>query len=134
MGIQERRKKENLKKNISRFKSGAQNSTYSHSLILFKRKNNKPIRKILFSPSPCFICFLLLLFSYSIFFSSFNPHIKSLSFFAITTKSSKEKKLKKEKKNHKRKSITNQEDGTSFPPHKILKHLKDLKILSDPKI
>merc|ERR1712183_209053 len=92
MGIQERRKKENLKKNISRFKSGAQNSTYSHSLILFKRKNNKPIRKILFSPSPCFICFLLL------FFSFFNPHIKSLSFFAITTKSSKEKKLKKKRK------------------------------------
>jgi len=101
---------------------------------LFKRKNNKPIRKILFPPSPCFICFLLLLFSYSIFFSFFNPHIKSLLFFAITTKSSKEKKVEKEKKNLKRKSITNQEDGTSFPPHKILKHLKDLKILSDPKI
>merc|ERR1712045_103835 len=98
MGIQERRKKENLKKNISRFNGGAQNSTYSHSLILFKRKNNKPIRKILFSPSPCFICFLLLLFSYSIFFSFFNPHIKSLLFFAITTKSSKEKKLKKKRK------------------------------------
>jgi len=86
---------------------------------LFKRKNNKPIRKILFPPSPCFICFLLLLF-----FSFFNPHIKSLLFFAITTKSSKEKKVEKEKKNLKRKSITNQEDGTSFPPHKILKHLK----------
>merc|ERR1712083_161068 len=123
--IQERRKKENKsKKNISRFNGGAQNSTYSHSLILFKRKNNKPIRKILFPPSPCFICFLLLLFSF------FNPHIKSLSFFAITTKSSKEKKLKKKRKI----LITNQEDGTSFPPHKILKHLKDLKILSDPKI
>merc|ERR1739842_140058 len=135
MGIQERRKKrKQILKNISRFNGGAQNSTYSHSLILFKRKNNKPIRKILFSPSPCFICFLLLLFSYSIFFSFFNPHIKSLSFFAITTKSSKEKKVEKEKKNLKRKSITNQEDGTSFPPHKILKHLKDLKILSDPKI
>jgi hypothetical protein len=37
--------------------------------------------------------------------------------FAKTTKSSKEKKLEKEKK---KKSITNQEDGTSFPPHKIL--------------
>merc|ERR1712083_417019 len=126
-----RRKKENKSyKNISRFNSGAQNSTYSHSLILFKRKNNKPIRKILFSPSPCFICFFLLYF----FLSFFNPHIKSLLFFAITTKSSKEKKVEKEKKNLKRKSITNQEDGTSFPPHKILKHLKDLKILSDPKI
>merc|ERR1739842_124456 len=123
MGIQERREKKKILKNISRFNGGAQNSTWAHSLILFKRKNNKPIRKILFPPSPCFICFLLLLFSYSIFFSFFNPHIKSLSFFAITTKSSNEKKSLK------RKSITNQEDGTSFPPHKILKHLKDLKIL-----
>merc|ERR1711956_152820 len=65
MGIQERRKtKKIFKKTISRFNGGAQNSTYSHSLILFKRKNIKPIRKILFSPS---LCFLLLLFSYTIF-------------------------------------------------------------------
>merc|ERR1712083_496524 len=108
--IQERRKKENKSyKNISRFNGGAQNSTYSHSLILFKRKNNKPIRKILFSPSPCFICFFVTTFLLLYFFLSFfNPHIKSLSFFAITTKSSKEKKLKKKRKNLKRKSITNQ--------------------------
>jgi len=126
-----REDQKNLKKKPSQdLNGGAQNSTYSHSLILFKRKNNKPIRKILFPPSPCFICFLLLLFSYSIFFSFFNPHIKSLSFFAITTKSSKEKKVEKEKKNLKRKSITNQEDGTSFPPNKIPQHLKDLKILN----
>merc|ERR1712203_886289 len=134
MGIQERRKKENLKKNISRFNGGAQNSTYSHSLILFKRKNNKPIRKFFF-PLPLFYLFFVTTFLLLYFFLSFfNPHIKSLLFFAITTKSSKEKKVEKEKKNLKRKSITNQEDGTSFPPHKILKHLKDLKILSDPKI
>merc|ERR1712203_750543 len=134
MGIQERRKKENLKKNISRFNGGAQNSTYSHSLILFKRKNDKPIRKILF-PLPLFYLFFVTTFLLLYFFLSFfNPYIKSLLFFAITTKSSKEKKVEKEKKKLKRKSITNQEDGTSFPPHKILKHLKDLKILSDPKI
>merc|ERR1711997_976044 len=129
MGIQERRKKENKsKKNISRFNGGAQNSTYSHSLILFKRKNNKPIRKILFPP-PLVLFVFCYYFSLTLFFLSFfNPHIKSLLFFVITTKSSKEKKVEKEKKNLKRKSITNQEDGTSFPPHKILKHLKDLKI------
>merc|ERR1712051_447312 len=42
-----------------------------------------------------------------------------------------EKKRKQILKTHlkrKKKSITDQEDGTSFPPHKILKHLKDLKI------
>merc|ERR1712008_538724 len=61
---EEKKKKKSLKKTISRFNGGAQNSTYSHSLILFKRKNIKPIRKILFSPS---LCFLLLLFSYTIF-------------------------------------------------------------------
>merc|ERR1712083_624443 len=81
-----------------------------------------------FFPLPLFYLFFVTTFLLLYFFLSFfNPHIKSLSFFAITTKSSKEKKLKK--KNLKRKSITNQEDGTSFPPHKILKHLKDLKIL-----
>jgi len=102
---------------------------------LFKRKNNKLIRKILFPPLPLFYLFFVTTFLLLYFFLSFfNPHIKSLLFFAITTKSSKEKKVEKEKKNLKRKSITNQEDGTSFPPHKILKHLKDLKILSDPKI
>jgi len=74
---------------------------------LFKRKNIKPIRKNSFSPS---LCFLLLIFSYSIFSLSSNLHIKL----------EKKRNILKEKK----KSITNQEDGTSFPPHKILKHLK----------
>merc|ERR1712008_388967 len=61
---EEKKEKKIFKKTISRFNGGAQNSTCSHSLILFKRKNIKPIRKILFSPS---LCFLLLLFSYTIF-------------------------------------------------------------------
>merc|ERR1712129_37479 len=61
---EKKKRKKIFKKTISRFNGGAQNSTYSHSLILFKRKNIKPIRKILFSPS---LCFLLLLFSYTIF-------------------------------------------------------------------
>merc|ERR1712008_165338 len=117
--IQERRKKRKkiFKKTISRFNGGAQNSTYSHSLILFKRKNIKPIRKILFSPS---LCFFVITFLLHYFFSFFNLHIKL----------EKKRNILKERK----KSITNQEDGTSFPPHKMLKHLKDLKILSDPKI
>jgi len=102
---------------------------------LFKRKKQQTNSKNSFSPLPLFYLFFVTTFLLLYFFLSFfNPHIKSLSFFAITTKSSKEKKVEKEKKNLKRKSITNQEDGTSFPPHKILKHLKDLKILSDPKI
>merc|ERR1712045_947518 len=134
MGIQERRKKENLKKNISRFKGGAQNSTYSHSLILFKRKNNKPIRKILFPPSPCLFVFCYY-FSLTLFFSLSSILTSNLYHsLPYQLKAARKKKVEKEKKNLKRKSITNQEDGTSFPPHKILKHLKDLKILSDPKI
>merc|ERR1712051_95945 len=83
---------------------------YVLTFLLFKRKNIKPIRKKSFFPS---LCFLLLLFSYSIFSLSSNLHIKL----------EKKRNILKEKK-----SIANQEDGTSFPPHKILKHLKDLKI------
>merc|ERR1712008_88737 len=60
----EEKKKQILKKNISRFNGGAQNSTYSHSLILFKRKNIKPIRKILFPP-PFVFCYY---FSLTLFF------------------------------------------------------------------
>merc|ERR1712210_380067 len=117
MGIQERRKKEkNLKKNISRFNGGAQNSTYSHSFCLREKTSNQ-FEKNLFPP-PFVFCYY---FSLTPIFSlSSNLHIKL----------EKKRNILKEKK----KSITNQEDGTSFPPHKILKHLKDLKILSDPKI
>merc|ERR1711934_349154 len=111
----EKKKKEKILKNISRFNGGAQNSTYSHSFCLREKTSNR-FEKNLFSPS---LCFLLLLFSYSIFSLSSNLHIKL----------EKKRNILKEKK-----SIANQEDGTSFPPHKILKHLKDLKILSDPKI
>merc|ERR1712086_313400 len=60
----EKKRKKNLKKNISRFNGGAQNSTYSHSLILFKGKKHQTNSKNSFSPS---LCFLLLLFSYTIF-------------------------------------------------------------------
>merc|ERR1711997_1319215 len=41
---------------------------YVLTFLLFKRKNIKPIRKKSFSPS---LCFLLLIFSYSNFFSFF---------------------------------------------------------------
>merc|ERR1739838_233602 len=111
----EKKKKEKILKNISRFNGGAQNSTYSHSFCLREKTSNQ-FEKIFF-PLPLFfvINFLLLYFSLSS-----NLHIKL----------EKKRNILKEK----RKSITNQEDGTSFPPHKILKHLKDLKILSDPKI
>merc|ERR1712051_39065 len=113
----EKKKKENKsQKHISRFNGGAQNSTYSHSFCLREKTSNQ-FEKILFPPP---FVFLLLIFSYSIFSLSSNLHIKL----------EKKRNILKEKK----KSITNQEDGTSFPPHKILKHLKDLKILSDPKI
>merc|ERR1711971_851892 len=81
-----------------------------------EKKKHQTNSKNSFSSS---LCFLLLHFSYSIF---------SLS--SIFTSNLKRKETSKKKK----KSIKNQEDGTSFPPHKILKHLKDLKILSDPKI
>merc|ERR1711935_945212 len=62
----EKKKKEKkiFKNTISRFNGGAQNSTYSHSLILFKRKNIKPIRKILFPP-PFVFCYY---FSLTLFF------------------------------------------------------------------
>merc|ERR1711956_119024 len=58
------KEKKIFKKTISRFNGGAQNSTYSHSLILFKRKNIKPIRKILFPP-PFVFCYY---FSLTLFF------------------------------------------------------------------
>merc|ERR1712008_319624 len=61
---EKKKRKKIFKKTISRFNGGAQNSTYSHFLILFKRKNIKPIRKILFSLSLCF----LLLLSLTLFF------------------------------------------------------------------
>merc|ERR1712008_471401 len=80
---EEKKRKKNLLKTISRFNGGAQNSTYSHSLILFKRKNIKPIRKILFPP-PFVFSFLL-----HYFFSFFNLHIKL----------EKKRNILKEKKN-----------------------------------
>merc|ERR1740129_2124309 len=106
-----KKKEKKSYKNISRFNGGAQNSTYSHSFCLREKTSNQ-FEKFFF-PLPLFfvITFLLLYF-----FSFFNLHIKL----------EKKRNILKEKKN--------QEDGTSFPPHKILKHLKDLKILSDPKI
>merc|ERR1711956_33060 len=61
---EEKKEKKIFKKTISRFNGGAQNSTYSHSLILFKRKNIKPIRKILFPP-PFVFCYY---FSLTLFF------------------------------------------------------------------
>merc|ERR1712008_273324 len=62
--------------------------TYSHSLILFKRKNIKPIRKILF-PLPLFFVITFLL---HYFFSFFNLHIKL----------EKKRNILKEKKNHRK--------------------------------
>merc|ERR1712008_481593 len=59
-----KKRKKIFKKTISRFNGGAQNSTYSPSLILFKRKNIKPIRKILFPP-PFVFCYY---FSLTLFF------------------------------------------------------------------
>merc|ERR1711934_389423 len=112
---EEKKRKQILKTHLKIYRRRAE--FYVLTFLLFKRKNIKPIRKNSFSPS---LCFLLLIFSYSIFSLSSNLHIKL----------EKKRNILKEKK----KSITNQEDGTSFPPHKILKHLKDLKILSDPKI
>merc|ERR1739846_190134 len=63
--------REKKKKKISRFNSGAQNSTYSHFFCLREKTSNQ-FEKF-FSPS---LCFLLLLFSYSIFSLSSNLHIK----------------------------------------------------------
>merc|ERR1711956_10489 len=68
---EEKKEKKSLK-TISRFNGGAHNSTYSHSLILFKRKNIKPIRKFFF-PLPLFFVITFLL---HYFFSFFNLHIK----------------------------------------------------------
>merc|ERR1712008_429552 len=116
--IQERRKKRKkiFKKTISRFSGGAQNSTYSHSLILFKRKNIKPIRKILF-PLPLFLVITFLL---HYFFSFFNLHIKL----------EKKRNILKEKENQL------QIKKMAHPSRRIrsLTISKDLKILSDPKI
>merc|ERR1712156_981989 len=81
---------------------GAQNSTYSHSLILFKRKNYS---KNSFDPS--LFLFLLLLFFLSLF-SFFNLH----QIFKETWKKKKNNLFFKKKRN------ANQEDGTSFPPRK----------------
>merc|ERR1712008_5577 len=83
---EEKKRKKIFKKTISRFNGGAQNSTYSHSLILFKRKKHQTNSKNSFSPS---LCFLLLLFSYTYFFSFFNLHIKL----------EKKRNILKEKKN-----------------------------------
>merc|ERR1712129_21980 len=67
----EKKKKEKkiFIKTISRFNGGAQNSTYSHSLILFKRKNIKPIRKILFPP-PFVFCYYFPLTLFFLFLQS----------------------------------------------------------------
>merc|ERR1712037_573512 len=117
MGIQERRKKkEKNPKKTSQDLTAARRILRTHIPFVSEKKHQTNSKKS-FPPS---LCFLLLIFSYSIFSLSSNLHIKL----------EKKRNILKEKK----KSITNQEDGTSFPPHKILKHLKDLKILSDPKI
>merc|ERR1712203_221691 len=79
------KKRKNLKKNISRFNGGAQNSTYSHSFCLREKTSNQ-FEKILFPPP---FVFLLLIFSYSIFSLSSNLHIKL----------EKKRNILKEKKN-----------------------------------
>merc|ERR1712037_163023 len=109
MGIQERRKKkEKNPKKTSQDLTAARRILRTHIPFVSEKKHQTNSKKS-FPPS---LCFLLLIFSYSIFSLSSTLHIKL----------------------EKKRSITNQEDGTSFPPHKILKHLKDLKIPSDPKI
>merc|ERR1712037_1003654 len=80
-----KKKKTNLKKHISRFNGGAQNSTYSHSFCLREKTSNQ-FEKILFPPP---FVFLLLIFSYSIFSLSSNLHIKL----------EKKRNILKEKKN-----------------------------------
>merc|ERR1711956_116865 len=82
---EKKKRKKIFKKNISRFNGGAQNSTYSHSLILFKKKTSNQFEKFFF-PLPLFfvITFLLLYF-----FSFFNLHIKL----------EKKRNILKEKKN-----------------------------------
>merc|ERR1712086_726087 len=60
----EEKKEKKIFKKPSQDLTAAQNSTYSHSLILFKRKNIKPIRKILFPP-PFVFCYY---FSLTLFF------------------------------------------------------------------
>merc|ERR1712203_712692 len=66
------KKKTNLKKNISRFNGGAQNSTYSHSFCLREKTSNQ-FEKILFPP-PFVFCYY---FSLTLIFSlSSNLHIK----------------------------------------------------------
>merc|ERR1711956_182132 len=71
-----------------------------------REKTSNQFEKFFF-PLPLFFVITFLL---HYFFSFFNLHIKL----------EKKRNILKEKK----KSITNQEDGTSFPPHKILKHLE----------
>merc|ERR1711934_721256 len=100
---EEKKRKQILKTHLKIYRRRAE--FYVLTFLLFKRKNIKPIRKILFPPP--FVCYY---FSLTPIFSlSSNLHIKL----------EKKRNILKEKK-----IITNQEDGTSFPPHKILKHLK----------
>merc|ERR1712129_196717 len=111
------------KKRKKSFKKPSQDLTAARRILrthipqfCLREKTSNQFEKFFF-PLPLFF---VITFLFHYFFSFFNLHIKL----------EKKRNILKEKK----KSITNQEDGTSFPPHKILKHLKDLKILSDPKI
>merc|ERR1711934_36148 len=82
----EEKKEKNLKKNISRFNGGAQNSTYSHSFCLREKTSNQ-FEKNLFPP-PFVFCYY---FSLTPIFSlSSNLHIKL----------EKKRNILKEKKNH----------------------------------
>merc|ERR1712025_1518497 len=93
---------------------GAQNSTYSHSLILFKRKNNQPIRKKIFFPPPLVLIVFCYYFSLILFFSSF---------FNLYIKLEKKRNILKEKK-------TNLIIKKMAHPSRRIdpQHLKDLKI------
>merc|ERR1712051_469228 len=67
-------KREEKKKNISRFNGGAQNSTYSHSFCL-REKNIKPIRKNLFPP-PFVFCYYFSLTLFFLFLQIFTSNLK----------------------------------------------------------
>merc|ERR1712037_945042 len=65
----EEKKKKILKKNISRFNGGAQNSTYSHSFCLREKTSNQ-FEKNLFPLPLFFVINFLLLYFFSFFKSS----------------------------------------------------------------
>ena len=71
---EKKKKKTNLKKNISRFNGGAQNSTYSHSFCLREKTSNQ-FEKFFF-PLPLFFVINFLLLQFFLFLQIFTSNLK----------------------------------------------------------